>query len=209
MKSPSPRLSGLNQRARVLLAVAVAALIIAVIGGALLAFDPPLLARLARTLPGATMPANAVFPPSWDGSFRLYRLIPADNTGLCMRSDWGAVVASTCPEDPVQLSPSSWWIENVGGAVPEFTVMPSSLDQNVFGLCLGPKSDDSPQAGLSSCNDSDDQRWWVVQDGDKYKIMNRASGLCLLARYEDNPMLIYRTEECSSATPWQFTLIPE
>jgi len=43
----------LNRRAKILLSVAGAVLVIVLVAVALLAFDPPLLARLSRNLPGA------------------------------------------------------------------------------------------------------------------------------------------------------------
>jgi len=56
MNTPSPRVARLNRRARILLIVAGVVVVIVLVAVALLAFDPPLLARLARNLPGAAMP---------------------------------------------------------------------------------------------------------------------------------------------------------
>jgi len=55
MKTSSPRGTRLSRRVKILLSVAGAGLVIALVAVALLAFDPPLLARLTRNLPGAAV----------------------------------------------------------------------------------------------------------------------------------------------------------
>jgi len=56
MKTPLIRVTRLNRRARILLAAGGAVLVIVLVAVALLAFDPPLLVRLTRHLPGAATP---------------------------------------------------------------------------------------------------------------------------------------------------------
>lgn len=55
------RLAGLTRRAKILLAIASVVLVIAVVGGVLLALNPSLQARVTRALPGA---ANCIIVSS-------------------------------------------------------------------------------------------------------------------------------------------------
>jgi len=56
MNTSSTRGARLNRRAKILLIVAGVVVVIVLVAVALLAFDPPLLARLTRNLPGAATP---------------------------------------------------------------------------------------------------------------------------------------------------------